>query len=708
MKKIPTIILSVLATAPLIFNTPQYAAASETSAVQSAPPARTAEERVMIRSDDISFQYVSTVYNGEEQKPGITVTSGNTVLKENTDFTVKYPADCVNVGKKTITIQGIGNYKGRYSSTYRIEPVDCSEKNGDVKIEVADCFYSGIPLTPDVTVTVNGITLGIGDYSLEYYDNINTTASEKPAKCDITFRGNFSGSRTVEFDISKAPSKDFELQLMVRNGERVVYDLTPLKSPKASFGQIKYYAWDFVAEHQPKIAFNELIFTVPEKLSGGTAVVIPVINDPDREDHNIVIYPTTTDKIIPTAVIRSADREYNGEPISADVFSSNGSYVSAEGRMIDGTWEFWTEPPTLPCDKQPCVVTFTPSDPRYCPIDAAVFVTISRAEAEDFAVKANRTELSQMQSGQIVISGIPEDYKGSVTLSCDEKCFITELFCKDPTQREYVIDYPETSGKFTYTAKLSGDGQYMPASLKCSITVGDYAPPEDKPADKITTPGELAALIGSAAEDSTVKAEGMRTVPADLVKAASDKRLTLEIKLNDNYTWIVDTTKLSGQGELDLDITTAVIPAILLNKIGGENPCSFNVFENNLGSGAKLQVSVGYRKNLSANLYLYNTAGELKFVSCAPVGLDGSARLEISASGKYAVITDIESKLAGDLNNDCKISLNDITALLKEYVSMIPPRPKPEGKYLKYDVDGNGTFDLSDVTLLLKKFVNKT
>lgn len=705
MKKIPTILLSVLATAPLFLNTPPYAAASEPGAVQQGSPSTSdPAEPVMIRSENISFQYISTVYNGKEQKPEITVTSGNTVLKENTDFTVRYPADCVNIGKKTIIIEGIGNYRGHYSATYLIEPVDCSENNGSVDIKIADCFYSGMPLMPDVTVTVNGLTLGSSDYSLEYYDNVDTTP-EKKAKCAITFRGNFSGSRTVEFDIAKTPSKDFDLQLMVRKGERVVYDLTPLKPAGASFGQIKYYAWDFIAEHQPKIAFNELIFTVPEKLNGGTAIEIPVINAPNREDYKIVIYPTTTDKIIPTAVIKSADREYNGEPISADVFSTNGSYVIADGKEIDGIWEFWTEPPVLPCDKQPCVITFTPSDPQYCSIEAAVYITISRARAQDFAVKANRTELSASQLGQIVISGIPEDYKGTVTLTCDEKCYITELFCKDPTQREYVIDFPEKSGKFTYTATLSGDGHYMPASSRCNITVGDYVPPEDKPADKITTAEELATLINSAANGSTVKAEGMRTIPPDLVKAASEKCLTLEIKLNDNYTWIVDTTKLSKQGELDLDISTAVIPAILLNKVGGENPCSFNVFANNLGSGAKLRVSVGYKKGLFANLFLYNTAGELKFVSCAPVGLDGTAQLDISTSGKYAVITDSETKLTGDINNDCNITLADASAMLKKYVS-IPSDSDTDGKYVKYDVNGDGVFNLADVSALLKIWVN--
>ncbi len=710
MKKIPTILFSALTTTQLIFNSPLSAAAYETGApsgaVQDAAQRENLAQSVLILSENITFQYVSTVYNGQEQKPKITVMSGNSMLKENTDFTVRYPADCVNSGKKTVTVEGIGNYKGHYSATYMIEPVDCSANNSSVNIEIADCFYSGMPLMPDVTVTVNGTTLGSGDYSLEYRDNVNITGENK-AKCVITFRGNFSGSQTVEFDIAKTPSKDFDLQLMVHNGERVVYDLTPLKAAGASFGQIKYYMWDYVAEHQPKIAFNELIFTVPEKLNGGTAIVIPVINAPNREDYNIVIYPTTTNKIIPTAVIKSADCEYNGEPISADVFSSNGSYAMAEGKMIDGTWEFWTEPPALPCDKQPCVVTFTPSDPKYSPIDTAVYITISRAKAKDFAVKANRTELSLWQPGQLIISGIPEDYKGTVTLSCDGRCDITEVFSTETTQREYSVDFPLKSGKHTFTANLSGDGHYMPASSQCSITVGDYDPPEEKPSDKITTAEELTTLIDSAAEGSTVKAEGMRTVSADLVKAASDKRLTLEVKLNENYTWIVDTTKLSGQGELDLDITSAVIPAILLNKIGGENPCSFTAFAKNLGNGAKLRVSAAYKENLFANLYLYNTAGELKFVSCAPVGSDGTAELEIFTSGKYAVITDSETKLKGDINNDCKITLADVSGLLKEYVSL-PSVPRAEGKYVKYDVNGDRLFNLSDVSTLLKMWVTSS
>lgn len=708
MKKISKIFLSSFVTAPLILNTLPFAAADETSGAPDA--SQTAPVKpVELLGENITFQYVSTVFNGQEQKPAVTVRSGEIVLTQNADFTVTYPNDCVNAGKKTVTIEGIGSYSGKFSATYMIQPLDCSDKNTNVKVDIASCSYNGMPLTPDVTITANGLTLDSGDYILAFSDNVNTTTDKEKAKCEITFRGNFSGSRTAEFDIAKTPSKDFDIQIMVHNGDRFVYDLTPLKPEGATFGTIKYYMWDYIEEHQPKIAFNELSFTVPDQLSNSTAVVIPVKNVPNREDYNIVFYPTVTDKTIPTVTLKPADCEYSGEPISADVFAANGSYAMADGKRIEGTWEFWTEPPRLPCDKQPCIISFIPTDPQYASVDTVMYITVSRSKASEFALKPHHTEISVWQTGQLVISGIPEDYKGTVTLRCnsdDEELKIKEVSCDDATQHEFEVNFPYKGGKFTFTAELSGDGLYLPASSQCSITVGDYVPPEEKPSDKVTTTDELKALIASAAEGNTIRAEGMRSVPADIVKAARDKRLTLEVKLNDNYMWIVDTTKLSNQGELDIDISTAVIPAVLLNKVGGENLCSFNVFAKNLGNGAKLKISSDQKNNKFANLFLYNTSGELKFVSCAPVRSDGTAELEIKDSGKYAVMIDSETKLAGDMDNNCAISMSDIASMLNQYLRM-SPGTKAEGKYLKYDVNGDGIVTLADVANLLTKYLSK-
>ena len=63
-------------------------------------------------------------YDGETKEPALTITdneSGTTnELHVNADYTVDYGADNTNVGTKTVTITGIGDYQGSTSTTYRV------------------------------------------------------------------------------------------------------------------------------------------------------------------------------------------------------------------------------------------------------------------------------------------------------------------------------------------------------------------------------------------------------------------------------------------------------------------------------------------------------------------------------------------------------------------------------------------------------------
>ena len=58
-------------------------------------------------------------YNGAEQKPSVTVKSGDKTLVPDTDFTVSY-SDNINVGTATVTITGQGNYTGSMTRTFTI------------------------------------------------------------------------------------------------------------------------------------------------------------------------------------------------------------------------------------------------------------------------------------------------------------------------------------------------------------------------------------------------------------------------------------------------------------------------------------------------------------------------------------------------------------------------------------------------------------
>ena len=58
-------------------------------------------------------------YNGTEQKPSVTVKSGDKTLVPDTDFTVSY-SDNIDVGTATVNITGQGNYTGSMTRTFTI------------------------------------------------------------------------------------------------------------------------------------------------------------------------------------------------------------------------------------------------------------------------------------------------------------------------------------------------------------------------------------------------------------------------------------------------------------------------------------------------------------------------------------------------------------------------------------------------------------
>ena len=92
---------------------------------------------------------INSTYDGNEHINGLTVTDSklNTTLVENTDYTLTYSGDLINVGTVTITIKGIGNYTGEFTKTYQILPREYTvTTNTDSKA------YDGNPLTAGGTV----------------------------------------------------------------------------------------------------------------------------------------------------------------------------------------------------------------------------------------------------------------------------------------------------------------------------------------------------------------------------------------------------------------------------------------------------------------------------------------------------------------------------------------------------------------------------
>ena len=91
-------------------------------------------------------------YDGEEHKnkPTVTDTKTDRTLVEGTDYELSYSKDVINAGTVTVTVKGIGNYKGSFEVTYEI-----TKRNVTLTSGSASKVYDKTALTND-TVTVSG------------------------------------------------------------------------------------------------------------------------------------------------------------------------------------------------------------------------------------------------------------------------------------------------------------------------------------------------------------------------------------------------------------------------------------------------------------------------------------------------------------------------------------------------------------------------
>ena len=144
------------------------------------------------------MQAANKIYTASAITTEVTISDGNTVLREGTDYTLSYENN-TNVGIATVTATGIGDYdsESSISTTFLISP--CHISNVSVTT-IPDETYDGTPKTPAVTVTNGTIPLVLGtDYNVTYSNNTNAGT----ANVTITGMGNYTGSRIEHFNIGK-------------------------------------------------------------------------------------------------------------------------------------------------------------------------------------------------------------------------------------------------------------------------------------------------------------------------------------------------------------------------------------------------------------------------------------------------------------------------------------------------------------------------
>ncbi len=152
---------------------------------------------------DLSSVTVSSIanqtYTGKAIKPSLTVKYGSNTLSSGTDYTASYSSN-TNAGTATVTLTGKGKYTGTKKVTFTIKPAAISAATASA---IPSQTYTGKALMPKPTLTFGGATLKENtDYTLAYKNNTN----EGTATVTVTGKGNFTGTTSLTFKITKAAS----------------------------------------------------------------------------------------------------------------------------------------------------------------------------------------------------------------------------------------------------------------------------------------------------------------------------------------------------------------------------------------------------------------------------------------------------------------------------------------------------------------------
>lgn len=121
-------------------------------------------------------------YNGKAKTPYATLLFNNKALKKDVDYTVTY-SDNIEIGQATVTVTGIGNYKGELKAAFAINPAR-------QKISKLTSQYRGFAANWKKDTKVTG-------YQVQYDVNKKFTSyKSKYVKTNSTYKKTFSGLKS--------------------------------------------------------------------------------------------------------------------------------------------------------------------------------------------------------------------------------------------------------------------------------------------------------------------------------------------------------------------------------------------------------------------------------------------------------------------------------------------------------------------------------
>lgn len=176
-------------------------------------------------------------YDGTEHKPAVTLKDNGTDLSAADDYTVTY-LNNVNAGSNTAVakVTGKGNYTGELQETFTINRATVNETNAEIIISNYEKYddqnvgyfeYSGTPITPGITLKINGVTVTVKDTDFDRSDSNNGVSTQHKRQGTITLTGkaggNYNGSVSKTYNIINKKIKAVFSSNGSPAGEKYVY-----------------------------------------------------------------------------------------------------------------------------------------------------------------------------------------------------------------------------------------------------------------------------------------------------------------------------------------------------------------------------------------------------------------------------------------------------------------------------------------------------
>lgn len=506
-----------------------------------------------------TVKVTNPTYNGNPQKPIVTVKMGEKVLVENTDYTVNVTQQAnVRENDYTLTINGTGNYTGKIKNVkWNIAPmkIDSFMVSSDISKD-----YDGtaaVTKTPEEWATVltfktlsasgsvnvpsdaytisdasfienrNGeylnspdvgekygiffkITLKSSNYVLQnYYD-------DEPAKSK-----EYAQSGAATFTITKAPALDTQTgTLTVANNHKGTYTfdlkalLPTLEAPK-SYGSISYGT--------PTINLGNY-YTEGAKIEDGVlSVPVNAVNSTEKKGIGTITVVVTTENyndITLTLNVSSANKKVpTGTPTLSKTNLTYGdklSDITLSGSMTDeenavaGTFTWENPNEILTAGKHQAGWIFTPTDSaHYIEVTGESEVTVAKATPSGTPSYTAITESGKtLEDAHLAVGTLqPEGFIQWVDANGKEINVSTEVKANTAYTWKFMPDDKENYTPLTGTITLwhkSSSG-----SSSGSVTPGTKTDTVKNP-DGSTTKTETKA-DGSKTETTTASSGGGST-----------------------------------------------------------------------------------------------------------------------------------------------------------------------------------------------------